>query len=153
MPALWGGVPETNVELQLMNQVVYRAEESFGDSFRASGALMHALVAEMDEQSMFEEDEDARGKLLAQGGELTVEELERMLWVLEWPFAPTTEVPTVHQSEADKRIAEHELEKGSDYLTPSQTVMAMSSVEWVSRWLDWLVFLHAAMQHGGVRIG
>jgi hypothetical protein len=153
VPALWGGVPTANNELQLMHRVGYRAEECFGSCFRASGALMQALVAEMDEQGMFAEDEDARGKLLAQGGELTFEELDRMLSVLEWPFAPTTEVPTVHQSAADKRIAEHELKKGSDYMTPSQTVMAMSSVEWMSRWLDWLVFLNSAMQHGGVRVG
>jgi hypothetical protein len=135
VPALWGGVPTANNELQLMHRVGYRAEECFGSCFRASGALMQALVAEMDEQGMFAEDED------------------RMLSVLKWPFAPTTEVPTVHQSAADKRIAEHELKKGSDYMTPSQTVMAMSSVEWMSRWLDWLVFLNSAMQHGGVRVG
>jgi hypothetical protein len=48
--------PKSDVELQALMRVKYRAMEAVGGFFYASGALMSALITEMESQALLSED-------------------------------------------------------------------------------------------------
>jgi hypothetical protein len=146
-------VPQSAKELQMLTRAIHLAKEGIGGYLYVSTPLVTALVREMGEQGMFENAEDARGKLLAQGAGLTVDELNEILSGVEWPISPREGLPEVVTSAAEERIARHELESVSGYITDAEWLMQLSPAGWAREWTRWIAFLEAARDHGGLVIG
>ena len=77
--------PETFARV---TNTIYRALEAHGGYFRTSDTMMLSLIAEMDAQGMFEDNEAMREKLDSQNGTITPEEIDRVFQRLGWPIAP-----------------------------------------------------------------
>ena len=125
--------------------------EALGGYFRTSDAMMRSLVAEMEAQGMFDENESMRDKLERQNGTITPEEITSALEHLDWPISPQEPLPGVVVTEFDKMMASIALE--AEDVTVSggtEAVMRAHPTTWAREWLEWITFLFDARKHGGV---
>ena len=151
-PRLFAGFPSFEA-LQGSIRAMHRSMEAIGGYLQVPDALMRSLIAEMGAQGMFEGDDDIRARLEAQGGILTVDEIDRLFSRIEWPYTLTDEILDLVLTEFDRRQAEFSAENPSDYVTGAEAVAMLSPLGWAKSWFTWLAFLDEARGHGGVEIG
>lgn len=142
------------VDPETPTSTTYRAMETVGGYFRASDALMRALIVEMETQDMFEQNQSMRDKLERQSGRIKPAEIDLALArIARWPISPREPHPAVIVTEIDKVMAAASLEDRDAVVRGgAEAMMQIHPLSWAREWLRRIVFLFEARQHGGIRV-
>lgn len=143
----------TGEDFETLSHTLYRSLEAVGGYFRASQSMMRSLIAEMEAQGMFVENESMRQKLDSQTGTITPAEIDRAFARSQWPPAPLSPRPEVAVSQLDQEMERTVLEYRLGMSGGTVTLTQFHPLEWARKWIDWLVFMNQARDHQGIDVG